>query len=107
MSLYAPRKEHDPEQKQSGHVKLQTIDEYLEWGAQVVSTCMDHHMLSHLDNKLPYFPAYADDAMTTDDAAHWSKLASNIVLAEFRANEVHKPAAIVEYNPSEFRKMFS
>ena len=101
MSLYAPRNS-SPELSQSGHVKLQTIDEYLVWGAQVVSFCMDYHLLSQLDSKLPYFPAYVDDTMTAEDAAHWSTISRDVVLANFRATDYHKPAPVLDYNPGDF-----
>ena len=104
MSFYAPRQDlhEDPEQLRSGRVRLHTIAEYLEWGKQVVSIYLDHNMLSLMDRTLPYFPSYADDSMDDDDTAHWAKMANNVVLAEFRANGVHRPVDVVEYDADEF-----
>ena len=98
MSLFA---QENPERKTVGIVKLETLNDYLDWGAQVVTAFIDENLLSTLDRNLPYYPTNAED-MTAKDLAHWNKQSTLTVLFEFKAADIRRPIEVPDYDTVDY-----
>ena len=90
----------DPDRKQRA-VFLDSVDDYPGWGAYVATVHMQEKMLSILDAKLPYYPAYAR-SKSTEEKAHWNDIAAANVYARFHRSNYTRPKVVVAFDANDF-----
>ena len=82
-------------------VILDSVDDYPAWGEFVATAHLQGKVLSTLNVKLPYYPAYAK-SKSNEEKAYWDDAAARNVHARFARDGVVRPKVVVAFEPNDF-----